>query len=147
MRLSSLILSLILAGTVAAHEKHISTVTVTDGAAPNTVSVAVTVHQPDYLACSKAGKAGFEQWVNAQLLLTSGGAPAVMKMDSLSWGHDIRGVFTAPVGTISALNVYCTIFAACYPNQKTIVAAKLGGQDFGRVLTPQKDTCVFRIGQ
>lgn len=145
MRLSSFILSFLFLGTVFAHEKHISTLTVTDAKTPNAVCVTVNVHLPDYLACSKVGKDGFEQWANSQMKLSLGGEPAQLKMDSLIWGHDIRAVFTAPAGNISTLNVYCNMFSACFPNQKTIVAAQLGGQNFGRVLSPQKDTCVFQI--
>ncbi len=147
MRLSSILILCLLTGAARAHEKHISTLTVTDGPASGTVRVAVAVHLPDYQTCSKAGKDGFEKWVNEQIRLTSGEAHPQMKMDSLSWGHDIRGVFTAPVSDSPTLTVYCRMFSACFPGQKTIVAAQLGGQNFGRVLTPQQDTCVFQTGK
>lgn len=146
MRTISSIILLLIFGAVSAHEKHISTISILDNAGTDAVTVLIKIHQPDYLACSKAGKEGFEQWIEKQIQITCGATVADMQMTDLVWGHDISATFTATIASgASTLLLHSVLFTACLPSQKTIVAAKLGGLDYGRILNAQTDTCAFPL--
>jgi hypothetical protein len=146
MRTISSILLLLLCTAGWAHEKHISTLTIATGASEAELNIRIKLHLPDYTHCSRAGQTGFEQWIGRQIVLVCDTDTVQMQMTKLAWGHDIVADFEAIYPTnASQLDVRSKLFVGCLPSHKTIVAAQLDGENYGRVLNAQTDTCAFPL--
>ena len=146
MRTSSFLVLFFACLTSQAHDKHISLVTVSDGAGRGRVQLSVKMSQPDYLSCSAAGKDGFAQWLRQQLIVSGGSGAADLQMVQLIWGNEIKALFVAQIGDSAAsVKLRSTLLTSCIPSHKTIVTAQLNGDNYGQILTVQTDSCVFPL--